>query len=204
MDIYNLYPGSMGSNCYILISNSHAAVIDPSAAADKILDFVSKKDALIDCIILTHGHFDHMFSVDTLRKLTGAPLFIHEDDAENLADGDKNAFKTFFGRDRAFAPAEKTFRDGDTIKIGDTSLKVISTPGHTKGSICLMGDGILITGDTLFMDSIGRCDLYGGNAFQMRQSLNLLKKLDGKLRIYPGHGDSTLLSHALDNVSYYY
>ena len=204
MEIYNIYPGSMGSNCYILINGTHAAVIDPSASAHGILDFVDKKGATLDCIILTHGHFDHMFSADTLRELAGIPLMIHEEDAENLKDGDKNAFKTFFGRDRTFLPAEKTLRNGDKISVGDEVLTVINTPGHTKGSICLMGDGILFTGDTLFSDNIGRCDLYSGNYREMKESLELLRSLDGRLKIYPGHGDTETLSHALDNVSYYY
>ncbi len=204
MEIYHLFPGSLGSNCYVLISGSRAAVIDPSVSADGILDFLNKKNASLECIILTHGHFDHMLSVDTLRSLSGAPLLIHESDADNLADGDKNAFKTFFGRDRKFFPAEKTLRHGDKVKIGDESLTVLNTPGHTDGCICLLGDGVLFTGDTLFADSIGRCDLYSGDVRKMRESLKLLRTLDPKLKIYPGHGDTGVLGHALDVVSYYF
>ncbi|MBE6547699.1 MAG: MBL fold metallo-hydrolase [Ruminococcaceae bacterium] len=204
MEIYNLYPGSLASNCYVLISNGRAAIIDPSASADSILDFLNKKNASPDCIILTHGHFDHMFSADTLRELTDIPLFVHECDAEHLTDGNKNAFKTFFGRDRTFRPAQRLLRDGDIITVGNVNLTVINTPGHTDGCICLLGDGVLFTGDTLFADSIGRCDLYSGNARKMRESLALLGKLDGKLKIYPGHGDTEMLANALENVSYYY
>lgn len=204
MDIYNLYPGSMGSNCYILICGTHAAVIDPSASADGILDFLDKKGASLERIILTHGHFDHMFSADTLRNLTGVPLMIHESDADNLSDGEKNAFKTFFGRDRAFLPAEKTLRHGDKIQIGEECLTVLNTPGHTDGCICLLGDGIMFTGDTLFSDSIGRCDLYSGSPRKMRDTLSYLRTLDQTLKIYPGHGDTGVLGHALDIVSYYF
>ncbi len=204
MEIYNLYPSSFGANCYIIVSGSHAAVIDPSASTDGIMEFLQKKNATLDCIILTHGHFDHMLSADTLRARAGAPLLVHEDDAELLLDGDKNAFKTFFGRDRVFSPAEKTLRHGDKISVGDESLTVLNTPGHTNGCICLLGDGILITGDTLFAESIGRCDLYSGDPRKMRESLKFLRTLDKNLKIYPGHGDESTLGHALDVVSYYF
>ncbi len=204
MEIYNLYPGSFGANCYILISNSHAAIIDPSASTDKIMEFLQIKNVNLDCIILTHGHFDHMLSADTLRARSGAPLCIHESDAEFLLDGDKNAFKTFFGRDRTFSPAEKTLKHGDKISIGDESLTVLNTPGHTDGCICLLGNGILITGDTLFAESIGRCDLYSGDPRKMRDSLKFLRTLDKNLKIYPGHGDESTLGRALDIVSYYF
>ena len=204
MEIYNLYPGSFGANCYILISGSHATVIDPSASTEGVINFLQKKNATLDCIILTHGHFDHMLSADTLRRDTGAPLLIHESDADFLLDGDKNAFKTFFGRDRKFSPAEKTLKHGDKISIGSESLTVLNTPGHTDGCICLLGDGILITGDTLFAESIGRCDLYSGDVRKMRESLKFLRTLDPTLKIYPGHGDESTLGHALDIVSYYF
>lgn len=204
MEIYNLYPGSFGANCYIIVSGSHAAVIDPSASTDGIMDFIQGKNATLDCVILTHGHFDHMLSADTLRARSGAPLLVHEDDAELLLDGEKNAFKTFFGRDRVFSPAEKTLKHGDKIYVGNESLTVLNTPGHTNGCICLLCDGFLVTGDTLFAESIGRCDLYSGDVRKMRESLKFLRTLNQDLRIYPGHGDESTLGHALDVVSYYF
>ena len=187
MEIYNLYPGSMGSNCYIVISGSSAAVIDPSASADGILDFLNKKDASLECIVLTHGHFDHMFSADTLRNLTGAPLYIHENDAENLRDGEKNAFKIFFGREREWMPPEGKLVDGEIVKIGDESLRIINTPGHTKGSICLRMGDILLSGDTLFRHSYGRIDLPTGAAMDMLASIRKLLRLEGNATVYPGH-----------------
>ena len=202
MEIYNLYPSSFGANCYIVVCDSHAAVIDPSASAEGIMEFIQQRNATLDCIILTHGHFDHMLSIDTLRSRSGAPLCIHENDAELLLDGEKNAFKTFFGRDRTFSPAEKTLKHGDKISIGDEILTVINTPGHTDGCICLLGDGVLFTGDTLFAESIGRCDLYSGDSRKMRDSLRFLRTLDKNLKIYPGHGEEAMLGHALDVVSY--
>lgn len=204
MEIYNLYPGGMASNCYAVVCGSHAAIIDPSASSDIILDFLNKKGLTLDIIVLTHGHFDHILSADTLRTLTGAPLAVHESDADFLTDSRKNAFMTFLGRDITYSPAEILLHDGDKVKVGECSLTVINTPGHTAGSICLLGDGLMLTGDTLFSDAVGRCDLYSGDPRQMRASLSLLRAYDQKLKIYPGHGNEGILGHALDVVAYYF
>ena len=205
MEIYTLYPYSFGSNCYALISEDsfgqrRAAVIDPSPDVNRIVKLLSQKQAVLEYIVLTHGHFDHIASLDELRDMTCAPAYIHEKDAEMLEDGNKNAYSFFFGRDKKWRPAEKLLEDGDILTLGNEKLKVISTPGHSKGSICLLGDGFLVTGDTLFADNIGRCDLYGGNMMQMYSSLGLLAELDPKLTIYPGHGDTNTLGNALSGL----
>ena len=204
LEIYTLYPRSFGSNCYILINEDgvkrSAAVIDPSVDCNEIISFLSSKGAILEKIILTHGHFDHILSLDTLRAQTGAYAYIHEGDAEMLLDGDKNAYSFFFSEDKKWAATEETLTDGDEITIGSEKLTVISTPGHSKGSICLLGDGFMITGDTLFADNIGRCDLYGGNMMHMYASLSKLSEFDPKLKIYPGHGDTATLAHALSGL----
>lgn len=203
MEIYNLYSGSFSSNCYLLISGRHAAVVDPSVKALDIVEFAAQKGAVIEAIILTHGHFDHILSIDELRDTTFAPAYIHKEDGEMLSDGSKNAHTVFFGYDRKWRPAERLLDNGDKISIGDETVEVISTPGHSKGSICLLCGDKLITGDTLFANGYGRYDLHGGDADALAASLASLKKLDGKLTVYPGHGGSTLLCRALDNVLYY-
>ena len=202
MKIINIAVQSWASNCYSLISGSHALIVDPSASCDAILGALEKEGAKIEGILLTHGHFDHIMSLDTLRTKTGAPAMIHELEDEMLADGAKNAFLTFFGMDKRFCPAERLLRDGDVIELGDEKITVIHTPGHTKGSSCFLAGGALITGDTLFADSYGRCDLFGGDIMKMRDSLHRLRTFDAKLTIYPGHGRENTLSAALDNVAY--
>ena len=204
MKIIPIAPYSFGANTYAIISDGHALIIDPSVTVNAITSAVAEECAVIDAIVLTHGHFDHIVAIDTLREATGAPVLIHENDAEMLTDGSKNAFLTFFGRDRTYAPANKTLTDGDSLKLGRSEVKVIHTPGHSKGSICLLCDGFIITGDTLFADTVGRCDLWGGSDTELASSLARLRDLDPSLMIYAGHGAPERLGIALDNSAYYF
>ena len=201
MELINLYPGSFGSNCYVLLSDGHAAVIDPSANASTVLDTVSSHGAVLDFILLTHGHFDHIMSLDDLRDGSGAPALIHASDAELLPDAQKNAFYYFFQKENAYRPAERTLENGEELILGSTHIKVIHTPGHTRGSVCYLCDGdTLLTGDTLFASGFGRFDLYGGDARTLFCSLSSLRSLPGELMIYPGHGESATLGQALDRL----
>ena len=203
MEIQNLYPGSWGSNCYLLTVGEHAAVVDPSADAKTIVNAIKCAGAKLEMILLTHGHFDHIVSVDTLRDATGAPLLVHESDAGMLSDAHKNAFYTFFHMDRTYRAPEKTFADGELLTLGDETIRVISTPGHSQGSVCFDCNGeFLLTGDTLFADGYGRFDLYGGNSEILFHSLVQMRQLPQNLLIYPGHGDTERLGTALDNIIY--
>ena len=199
MEIVNLYPGSFGANCYCLFDGGEAVVIDPSADADVILSEIQKRGAVLRYVLLTHGHFDHVLSVDALRDATQAPLCIHENDAEMLTDSPKNAFRYFFGGDRIWRAAERTLKDGEELNFGNVTLRVIHTPGHSKGSVCyLIPDAALFTGDTLFDGNVGRSDLWGGDDGELMRSLKKLRNLSQTLPIYPGHSGSTTLQSALD------
>lgn len=205
MRIDKLFCGSWFANCYFVYSedeqgNLHGAVIDPAYPADKIKALADKLGASIDYIILTHGHFDHIYNLDELKNLAGAEICIHKEDAEMLTDGNKNAYTFFFGGDFTTSCADRLLNDGDVITLGSESLRVISTPGHSKGSICLLGDTFMITGDTIFENGYGRYDLHGGDAKTLVQSLNSLKQYSKDLTIYPGHGGSTTLIRALQNI----
>ena len=204
MQIINLFPGSYNSNCYVLINHGEALVIDPSASAKAIMERVQKEGATLKGILLTHGHFDHIVSIDTLRRLCPVPLMIHKEDAEMLQDGTKNAFSLFFGMDISYTPAEKLLEGGDTISLGGTDIEVIHLPGHSKGSVCyyIPGERTMFTGDLLFAQGYGRADLHGGNAFTLRTSLCALRQYPKNITIYPGHGESAQLGHALD-VAFY-
>ena len=199
MKIFNLYSGSWRSNCYLLadVDAGEAALIDPSENAQKIVRFAQDKGVRIVHILLTHGHFDHMLSLDDLRKLTGAPLSMHADDAEFLSDPHKSAF-AMIGKEEIFAPPERLLRDGSIIELAGHKIKVIHTPGHTKGSCCFAVGDCLFTGDTLFVGGYGRCDLFGGSYTEMRHSLDKLASLERDYKIYPGHGESGKLKEEIN------
>lgn len=205
MNIINLFPGSYGSNCYLLEEGGEALIVDPSAAASAILRKLREDGCTPVGILLTHGHFDHIMSIDTLRQAEpNLKVYVHEEDAPMLADGQKNGFSFFFRQDRTWKDADVLLTNGQEITVGSATLRVVHTPGHSPGSVCYLceSEGIMLTGDTLFSDNIGRCDLWGGSYATIRQSLKRLRDYDGGLTILPGHGGSNTLSKALDNTMY--
>ncbi len=192
------------ANCYVISHCGHAFVVDPSISYKAILDHLEQSELMLDGIILTHGHFDHILSVDALRRESECKVFIHQNDADIMPYAERNAFLRMFPfQDREFPHADITFNNGDIFTLGDEKLTVIHTPGHTAGSVCLLGDGFIVTGDTLFKSSYGRCDVYSSNELDMAASLHRLRDYDQRLIIYAGHGDPELLGKALDNAMYY-
>ena len=143
MKIIPVCPYSFGSNTYLLISKDEAIVVDPSVSVRAIESLLEQNSAKLCGILLTHGHFDHTVSTDTLRDVYSVPLMIHSGDATMLTNGKINGFYEFYGKECTHRPAERLLADKDEIKLGDESIKVISTPGHSPGSICLLccGDG---------------------------------------------------------------
>jgi len=204
MKIIPICSESFGANTYVIVSGNEALIVDPSVSVSAMLEAIRAEDAFPVGILLTHGHFDHVLSLDTLRGSIGIPAYIHENDAVMLTDGKKNAFYDFFGKERVYRPADILLRGGDTIDLGNEKITVIHTPGHTGGSVCYYSadDGILVTGDTIFAESFGRCDLWSGSIELMSASLRGLRELPKNTVIYPGHGASSLLGSALDNVAY--
>ena len=207
MQIISIIPKTFSSNTYILKSKASAFVVDPSVAVDTIENTLAENGLTIKGILLTHGHFDHTTSIDTLRKRFGVPVYIHSADACMLTDGHLNGFYTFFNRDCIHNPADLLFTDGEKIQLSDEYITVMHTPGHSKGSSCfIFNDDILgesiITGDTLFANSIGRCDLYGGNIQEMKNSVEKLSSFPESTPIYPGHDASSTIGAAIRNVKY--
>lgn len=196
---------SFGSNTYLIVSGHHALVVDPAVSVSAILTAADEAGVVIEGLLLTHGHFDHMLSMDALCEQLKIPSMIHTDDAPMLTDGKTNAFYTLFGQERTFRPADRLLEDGDVIPLGDECIRVIHTPGHSRGSCCfLCGEERLITGDTVFAEGFGRYDLFGGDAAVLKHSLSLLRQLNPRLRIYPGHGPRAFLGDALSTCTYFF
>ena len=198
------YARGWESNSYLVVNGSDAVLIDAGVAVKTLIEALERENAALKYILLTHGHFDHTIAADSIREATGARLIIHKDDSEMLSDPEKSALATFLGRYDTVSPCDMTVKDGDTVALGDCEIKVIHTPGHSPGSVCYLceAEGVMLTGDTLFADNIGRCDLWGGSYATIRTSLRSLRADPGTLTIYPGHGDTNLLSRALDNTMY--
>ncbi len=204
MQIKTVCPYSFGANTYIVYSGCSAYVIDPAVSVNAINTALAEADVHLEGILLTHGHYDHTISLDTLRQACPVKAYIHKNDAIMLTDGKKNAYYDFYGKECVHQAADVLLDGGDIIKIGGEELKVLHTPGHSAGSVCLVCDDFAVTGDTLFAESIGRCDLWSGSTEQIYASLEKLRSLPPTMKIYPGHGAPALLGQALDNAAYFF
>lgn len=187
-----------GANCWVVIDEESGefAIIDPSPCGDAFNAFLEKRGLdkkKLKYILLTHGHFDHITGADEIRDITGAPLAVHKNDSDCLTDPDKNAYKYFFREDLILRPAEIILNDGDVLSLGKSEIRVMHTPGHTKGSVCYFTEDSIYTGDTLFDRSIGRTDLLGGSMGELEESLRRLIRLERDYNIYPGHGSLSTL-----------
>ena len=196
MAIHMLQLGPMQANCYILEceETKSAAVIDPGDEAGRIISTIKKRELNLDLIVNTHGHIDHIAANGGLKEEFGAPLCIHSADADMLVNPQRN-LSFFIGVPTSSPPADRLLEDGDVLKVGELSLKVMHTPGHSPGSVCLLGDSFIFTGDLLFAGGIGRYDFPGSSYEKLEKSLEEVIALDGGLVAYPGHGPETTIGH---------
>ncbi len=191
--------GMFGSNSYIVGDKGECAVVDAGVDSGDIIKAAEKLGLEIKYILLTHGHIDHICSVDRLRKATGAKALINAGDAEALTDPEKNG-SGLFGYSQAFNPADGKLADGDILEVGGLSLQILHTPGHSQGCVCIKVGEVLFTGDTLFRRSIGRTDLSGGNFPQIIKSIKeKLMVLDESTVVYPGHGETSTIGYEKKN-----
>jgi len=185
--------GEFMSNCYIVACDetNQALVIDPGIQHPWIQSCVTENNLTVAGIILTHGHLDHIGGADWVKGWSGAPVAIHEADADYLTSPALNG-SLYFGMHVQAAPADRLLRDGDEVRAGNLRFQVIHTPGHSPGGICLYSPGHLFAGDTLFAGSIGRTDLPGGGHRTLIESIKTrLLTLPPETVVYPGHGPST-------------
>ena len=196
MILKTLVTGPFATNCYILGSESsrEGMIIDPGDEAREILKSVEDLGLDIKVIVLTHGHLDHIGALKEVAEATGAEVAIHRSDAEPL-QGQYHSLGAMFGLAYPVpSPPERLLEEGDTLDIGELRFSVLYTPGHTPGGICLLGEGVVFTGDTLFNSGIGRTDLPGGSYTELMNSIHdkLLALTDDTV-VYPGHGPSSTI-----------
>jgi glyoxylase-like metal-dependent hydrolase (beta-lactamase superfamily II) len=192
MIVKRMVVGPLQENSYIIgdETTKQAMVIDPGDEPDRILDEIRENGLEVSTIVFTHAHFDHIGAAGDLKKETGAKILMHKNDEETFSLAKDQA--AFWGFEIDDIPMPDKFIDeGDEIKVGNLSFKVMHTPGHSKGSVCLLGEGIVLTGDTIFQGSVGRTDFPGGSLEELKQSFKRLIELPEELRILSGHGPET-------------
>ena len=175
------------SNCYILSSCGECAIIDPTVPYSPDL-----LDGELKYIILTHCHFDHILEIDSWKNNTNAVVLVSAEDGKALSDPDVNCYRFFFGENKGYFGDYLQFKDGDAFALGDEMIRVISCPGHTKGSVALMLNGLCFVGDTVFAGGgFGRFDLPGGDHSELIRSIDKITSLEENTVLYCGHGPET-------------
>ena len=184
-NIYTLALGAYETNCYIIWGDDsqECVIIDPGYEPQTVLDIVEEYGKTVSAILLTHGHFDHVGAVRTIFEETDCDIYLCPEDCampEQMTAGP--------------LCYSNSYQDGDVLQLAGLTIRVLHTPGHTPGSVCLLCEDALFSGDTLFSGSCGRTDLPGGNWNTLSQSLAKLRALEGDYTVYPGHGEATRLS----------
>ena len=185
LKIHTLTLGAYQTNCYIIHDEASktCCVIDPGYTPEIVLDTLEELGLTLEAILLTHGHFDHVGGVKLLASETGCKVYLCADDL-SMPPMVTNGPLYY----------TNTYGEGDVLGLAGLSIRVIQTPGHTPGSVCLITGSAMFSGDTLFQGSCGRTDLPGGSIPQIRQSLLRLGTMAGNYFVYPGHGSATTLA----------
>lgn len=187
--------GELEANCYLLrAENGQGLIVDPGDEPERLLVAVRQLAMTPVAVVLTHAHFDHMDGAAKICATLSIPLWVHEADAPVLTNS-RNSLYDWFGRSMPLFPAAgRCLREGDVLAFGGEQLTVLETPGHTPGSICLLGKNGLLSGDTLFAGGVGRTDFPGGDSAALRRSLRRLMELAPETAVYPGHGPQTTIA----------
>ena len=191
-------------NVYLIIDENKAFIVDPGGNYDELIKTIKDDNLEVIGILLTHAHVDHTFLIGKFS----CPIYLHEKEVDVLRYSNISLYDSF-SLDMPFVFKELNIikvKDNDIIKLNDKEIKVIHTPGHTKGSVCYLYDNKLFSGDTLFKESCGRCDLPTGSEIDMAKSLvKLIDNLDESVKVYPGHDDTSTIKHEKEfNTMYKY
>ena len=204
IDNFNIFMLSdMAENCYAFTDRKTGtlAVVDPGAYSTELIDWIKKLGGKIEIILLTHGHFDHMGYALELKRKFGGKIVISAEETDFLKDNSLN-LSVLFGNPLEPFSADIILNDGSSVKLGETNIEFMHTPGHTRGSGCYIVGEYIFSGDTLFRNSIGRTDLPTGDHDEIIRSLKKLGALNGDYKVFSGHGMSTTLEYERKNNPY--
>lgn len=196
MEIAMLPVGIFQTNCYILSSkNGNAVVIDAGSSAEAIEKYCKSKNLQVKILAFTHGHFDHIGAASALKAAFDAATWVPADDLPLFLDPVQTQ-GDFFPSFSGYQPQQPDilYHEGDSIVLDEITLTILHTPGHSPGSSVFLCENLMFSGDTLFAGSVGRTDLYGGDAALLKQSVRRLADLERDYQILPGHGEATQLS----------
>ena len=194
MKIYRIVVGPIQENCY-LIKNEQTGegiIVDPGDEGGRIMRGVEQAGiGKVTAIFITHGHGDHISAFDEVKKATGAKVYMSREDAPMLRVWNSSlSYST--DRNKKFDPPDVYFEDGMTVTEAGMTFRIAATPGHTKGGVCIIGDGCVFCGDTVFLESVGRTDLPGGSYDAILESIRTkILTLPDEYVLYPGHGPET-------------
>ena len=188
MVVESIIAGMYEENCYLLIDDNtkECGIIDPGGSTKKIENEIVSKGLKAKFILITHGHADHVDGVEELSKALNIPFYISKVDEEYMSKDD-----FVYG---SLSKADGYLKEGDTVSLGNHTIKVIETPGHTKGGLCFLVDDLLFTGDTLFQGSVGRTDFIVGDMGEIINSIkSKLLPLGDEVKVFPGHGPTSTI-----------
>jgi glyoxylase-like metal-dependent hydrolase (beta-lactamase superfamily II) len=197
MKLESIIVGPLAVNCYIISKGGRAVIVDPGGHSDNIIKYLEKEGLTPSAIVNTHGHFDHIGSVAQLKENYYIPFMLHEDDEFLCSHGAQTSM--MFGFEEMSNPAVDSYlEDGQELDIDGIKIKVIHTPGHSPGGVCLYIEEIqsVITGDTIFLESVGRSDFPYASTEQLLHSISQkVFKLPDETKVFPGHGPSSSIGH---------